>query len=175
MKETVEQVIGGLPKAGVYTVIYTSTKEALKKSRQTGIATPANLTSVTVLRKMVVNLSKVDYQTLVQTGKLDGPADPNSDRAGKTYAVPVSGNLLLFKHTAKEEHYLRVYKMANTDFMSTVFMGAEDADHKAMTEAEVDVWYAEYGPKGHATDVMNIKTSNIVALYNGQTVVYTNK
>ena len=172
-KATVEQVVGGLPKAGIYTIIYNSTKEALKKSRQTGIGTPANLEEVTITRKMVVNLSKVDYQTLVQRDILDGPADPKSPRAGQTYAVPVSANLLLFKHKTKEEHYIRVYRMANTDFFETTFMGAQDKAGKVMTQAEVDVWYAEYGPKGHETDVMNIKTSGVIALYNGSEVVYT--
>jgi len=173
--ETVEQVIGGLPKAGIYTVVYNSTKEALKKSRQTKVQTPANLEEVTVTRKAVFNLSKIDYQTLVKTDKLDGPEDPNSPRAGKTYAVPVSSNLLLWKHKTKDEHYIRVYKMANTDFIKSVFIGAQDKAGNKMTEEDVNLWQAEYGDKPHASDVFNIKTSGIVAVYNSSNVVYLAK
>lgn len=173
--DTVEQVIGGLPKMGIYTVVYNSTKEALKKSRQTGTPTPANLEEITVTRKAVFNLSKVDYQALVKQDKIDGPADPASPRAGKTYAVPVSANLLLWKHKTKDEHYIRVYKMGNTDFIQSVFIGCIDAKGKAMTEENMKLWQAEYGPAAHESDVFNIKTSNILAVYNAGNVVYLAK
>lgn len=182
MYATVEQAIESIAttnKAGAqvdapYKVIFVSEKKSLVKSRLTGDPTPASKEVVTVVKQATYNFSGKTYEELVSSGKL-----PNIEAvAGAgTYCHPVSDNNLLMKHNKQEQTYLRVYKTKQGHMFGSKTLEIYDKTRKRMSEEQYSAWMAEYGKDGSkkgVSDVYNIKTDGIVAIYKGDNVIYEN-
>jgi len=92
---------------GAFGFVAVTSQEALKKSRKTGLPTPAHLATVTCYRACTVSLGN-DYQTAVNNRLLAEGKDADF-KAKSSYCGPVADNKLVYKHHEADKWYLRVY------------------------------------------------------------------
>jgi len=170
--------IYGLDIKGIFSFEALTPVKALKKSRLTKVATPANVEQAQKFIMTTVSLGN-NYEAavnnrLVKEGK---EADFQADR---TYCLPVNSSLILYKHKDREQFYLRVYPNLCHAFKYEVYV--IDGDGRRHSPSEFQDLYAEFLPpkreeedeemshQGLANPVMvrNYKVENIIRLKRGE-------
>jgi len=110
------ETLNALLNGGLFSFVAETKKDALKKSRITKEPTPENLSIVTVLKYIIVTLG-ADYPTEVNKQREKEGMAKDFEAQG-TYCVPVSENLIIFKHKERDSYYLRVYPNLAKSFLS---------------------------------------------------------
>jgi hypothetical protein len=117
MKDTIE-FLNEVDAKGIFSFVAVTKQDALKKSRLTKLATPWHLETITKYTACTISMGN-DYQDLVNK-RLESEDKSADFSAGTTYCYPIAANKLVYKHAAKDQYYLRVYRNLCASFRTVV-------------------------------------------------------
>ena len=153
---------------------------SLQKSRVTGVATPQEWDKIIKVIKTVVGAG-IEYKKAINVRKEKEGSTPNFTPK-ETYCVPISENLLVYKHKENEQMYLRVYPNLCGTYKSNVWYFKTNGTQ--ITLEQYKEWLAEYGKDFTKTvkknesqgldkplEVKNYKLENILWLKRGEILI----
>ena len=167
MSEVVES-LKSFDGRGLFLFVARTTKDALKKSRKTKEPTPERLSVVTTIRIQTVSLGN-EYEKAVNNRLLKEGKEVSFEAQG-SYCSPVGNSKLLYKHSSRDQYYLRVYPNLCESF-KTVVRRFDKNGQEISAERWKDI-EAEYFPLKGESDNQGLDNPIMVNNYKLENVLY---
>lgn len=170
MKKLIK-TLNDIESTGIFAFVAVTTQDALKKSRVSKLPTPINLQTITKYTACTVSLGN-DYENAVNH-RLAVEDKQGDFSAGTTYCYPIADNKLVYKHAAKDQYYLRVYRNLCKSFKTIVKYFDADGNEITAQWADIQKEYFSMPSKNvgqgldNAIIVNNYKLENVKYLKRG--------
>ena len=159
------KVLSTLKKDSVVDLVSVTEKKALKKSRLTGIPTPAHLEKVKKISFKENVHTSMTYEKLVRKMQFREKSFVNkilhvfSEKfeADKTYAHPITDNHVVFEHGKTKKRYIRMYLFDDVTTLNKYY----DMDGKDVTDQWKEL-QAEYFSKPSPNKSQSLENPFIV-------------